>query len=52
MLDEELEFAPKHIKNLFANLGNNFTEFLKDKDEVINLATEYIDQKIVGILSI
>lgn len=48
MLDEEIEFAPKNIKNLLANLDDNFTEFLKDNDEAVNLATEYIDEKVVG----
>ena len=48
MLDEELEFAPERIKNLLAELNDNFTEFLKDKDEAISLATEYIDENVVG----
>jgi len=29
-------------------LNTSFTEFLKDKDEAINLATEYIDESVVG----
>ncbi len=48
MLDEELEFAPERIKNLLSNLKDSFTEFLKDKDEAISLATEYIDENVVG----
>ena len=48
MLDEELEFAPKRIKDLLSNLDNSFTEFLVDKNEAISLATEYIDEKVVG----
>jgi predicted nucleic acid-binding protein len=48
MLDEELEFAPESIKNLLADLNDNFTEFLQDKDEAIRLATEYIDENVVG----
>jgi predicted nucleic acid-binding protein len=48
MLDEELEFAPERIKNLLADLNDSFTEFLKDKDEAISLATEYIDENVVG----
>ncbi|RRO17705.1 PIN domain-containing protein [Flavobacteriaceae bacterium 14752] len=48
MLDEELEFAPDQIKNLLSNLKDSFTEFLKDKDEAISLATEYIDENVVG----
>ena len=48
ILDEELEFAPDRIKTLLNHLDNSFTEFLKDKDEAINLATEYIDERVVG----
>lgn len=48
ILDEELEFAPKPIKELLANLDNGFTEFLKDNNEVVSLATEYIEAKVVG----
>lgn len=48
MLDEELEFAPTKIKDLLKNLDNRFTEFLNDTEEAINLATEYIDEKVVG----
>ena len=48
ILDEELEFAPKWIKDLLANLDNDFTEFLKDNNEAVSLATEYIDEKVVG----
>lgn len=48
MLDEELEFAPSRIKNLLANMNDSFTEFLKDKDEAISLATEYIEENVVG----
>ena len=48
ILDEELEFAPKRIKDLLANLDNNFTEILKDDSEAVSLATEYIDQEVVG----
>lgn len=48
MLDEELEFAPERIKNLISELNNDFIEFLKDTDEAVNLAAEYINEKVVG----
>tara|TARA_R110000787_G_scaffold46138_2_gene112138 strand:+ start:29 stop:496 length:468 start_codon:yes stop_codon:yes gene_type:complete len=48
MLDEELEFAPERIKKLISKIDDNFTEFLKDKDEAVELATEYIEEKVVG----
>ncbi len=51
MLDEELEFAPERIKNLISNIDDGFTEFLEDKDEAVDLATEYITEKVVGVTS-
>lgn len=48
MLDEELEFAPDRIKALFSKLDDSVTEFLMDKVEAVNLATEYIEEKVVG----
>lgn len=48
MLDEELEFAPKRIKQLLSKLNNDYTEFLRDKDEAVDLATKYIEEKVVG----
>lgn len=48
MLDEELEFAPEQIKTLISKLNNSYIEFLKDKEEAVDLATEYIDEKVVG----
>lgn len=48
MLDEELEFAPERIKSLMSELDDTYTEFLKDKNEAVDLATEYIDEKVVG----
>ncbi|NEN23353.1 type II toxin-antitoxin system VapC family toxin [Cryomorpha ignava] len=48
MLDEELEFAPARMKQLILKVENVYTEFLEDKDEAINLATEYIVEKVVG----
>lgn len=48
MLDEELEFAPEMVKELISKLDDSFTEFLIDKDEAVDLATEYINEKVVG----
>lgn len=48
MLDEELEFAPDRIKILMSNLNDQNTEFLVDKGEAIDLATQYIEEKVVG----
>jgi hypothetical protein len=48
MIDEELEFAPERIKTLFSKLDDSFTEFLKDTDEAVDLASQYIEEKVVG----
>ncbi len=48
MLDEELEFAPEKIKSPVAKMDDSYTEFLNDKNEAVNLATEYINEKVVG----
>lgn len=48
MLDEELEFAPERIKSLISKLNDSYIEFLKDKEGAIDLATKYIDEKVVG----
>ncbi|TXE19476.1 type II toxin-antitoxin system VapC family toxin [Psychroflexus gondwanensis] len=48
MIDEELEFAPERIKTLFSKLDDSCTEFLKDTDEAVDLASQYIEEKVVG----
>ena len=45
---EELENAPEKVKKLVRNLKAEYTEFLETTSEVINLATEYITEKVVG----
>jgi len=39
---DELENAPKNVKELVNNLKIENTEFLEMTDEVVELATEYI----------
>lgn len=48
MIDEELEFAPERIKKLPENLDKKHIEFLKDTNEAVNLAAEYIEEEVVG----
>lgn len=48
MIDEELEFAPERIKKLTKKLNKSYTEFLKDTNEAVDLATEYIEEEVVG----
>ena len=47
MIDEELEFAPERIKKL----DESHTEFIKDSEETISLATEYLKENVVGATS-
>jgi len=45
---EELEDAPEKVKELVRNLKTKYTEFLDTTDEAVDLATEYITEKVVG----
>ncbi|MBI3218783.1 MAG: type II toxin-antitoxin system VapC family toxin [Bacteroidetes bacterium] len=45
---DELENAPVNVKELVKGLKTESTEFLETTDEVVDLATEYIDEKVVG----
>lgn len=45
---EELENAPYKVKGLVKSLKAEFTEFLETTNDVIDLATEYISEKVVG----
>ena len=45
---DELENAPEKVKELVKSLKTEYTEFLDTTDETIDLATEYITEKVVG----
>ena len=45
---DELENAPEKVKDLVKSLKTEYTEFLDTTDEAIDLATEYITEKVVG----
>lgn len=45
---DELEHAPVEVKNLVKGLKIENTEFLQETDEAIDLATTYINEKVVG----
>ena len=45
---EELENAPQQVRELVQSMKANFTEFLEPNDEAVDLATEYITEKVVG----
>jgi predicted nucleic acid-binding protein len=45
---DELENAPEKVKILVKSIKTNNTEFLDTTDEAVELATEYISEKVVG----
>jgi predicted nucleic acid-binding protein len=48
VLQRELEPAPEKIIKLITELKSEYTEFLEENDEAVDLATEYITEKVVG----
>ena len=44
----ELESAPESVKELVKSLRADLTEFIETTDEAIDLATEYITEKVFG----
>jgi predicted nucleic acid-binding protein len=46
--EDELENAPEKVKELVKSLRADLTEFIETTDEAIDLATEYITEKVVG----
>jgi predicted nucleic acid-binding protein len=45
---EELENAPENVKHLVSSLRSDVTEFLAVTDEAVELASQYISEKVVG----
>ncbi len=45
---EELGAAPKDVKELVNHLKKDFTEFVEITNEAIELALQYISEKVVG----
>jgi len=45
---DELENAPIRIRSLVTNIKSSQTEFLDTTNETVDLATEYIVEKVVG----
>ena len=45
---DELENAPDKVKELVRSIKTESTEFLDTTDEAVDLATEYISEKVVG----
>lgn len=46
--NEELQNAPEKVKKLVKGIKVEITEFLETTDDVIELANEYINEKVVG----
>ena len=45
---DELENAPQNVRELVQHLKAEHTEFIEITDEAVELATEYIAEKVVG----
>jgi predicted nucleic acid-binding protein len=45
---EELSFAPGNVKKLVENIKAESTEFIETTEEAVDLATQYILEKVVG----
>ena len=52
VLQRELKPAPKKIVLLITELKGEFTEFVDEDDNAVELATEYIREKVVGETSL
>lgn len=48
---EELNLAPERVKLLVNNIKIENTEFVEISDEAVELATKYIEEKVVGLTS-
>ena len=45
---DELENAPENVRKLVKGLKAEWTEYLEVTEEAVDLATEYISEKVVG----
>ncbi len=48
VIQREIEPAPEKIINLITGLNLEFTEFLDEDEEAVDLAMQYISEKVVG----
>lgn len=48
LLEEELELAPERVRKLVRGINNNNAEFVVETDDAVELATQYISEKVVG----
>ena len=48
LLEKELQDAPKQVKEVIKNLPADCIEYIQITDEAIDLAKEYVSEKVVG----
>jgi hypothetical protein len=48
LTQEELSFAPENVKDLVKSIKVEYTEFIDATDEAVDLANQYIIEKVVG----
>ena len=48
IVQDELEFAPKRIRDFVSSISINNAEIIQLSESALNLASEYIDEKVVG----
>lgn len=48
LLEEELALAPEKVRKLVRGINNVNTEFITETNNAVELATEYVAEKVVG----
>ncbi len=48
LLEQELELAPEEVRKLVLRIDNDDTEFITETDNAVELAMEYVTEKVVG----
>ncbi|HKK40354.1 MAG TPA: PIN domain-containing protein [Cryomorphaceae bacterium] len=48
ILESELELAPEKVRNLVRKIKKDDAEFVEESNDAIELASEYLSEKVVG----
>jgi predicted nucleic acid-binding protein len=48
LLEQELELAPEKVRKLVLGIDNDDAEYVTETDNVVELATQYVTEKVVG----
>jgi len=48
VLESELELAPEKVRSLVREIKNEDTEFVEETENAVELATEYLAERVVG----